>query len=134
MSLFPIFEIAGSAMQAQSERMNVAASNLANADSVAGPDGKPYTAKEVWFQALGKAGQGGVTVAKVVNSTAPFKQVYKPDAPNANAEGYVTMPNVNPVAEMVNMIEASRSYQADVSVMNMDKDLLTQTLSIGSAS
>ncbi|WP_026350096.1 flagellar basal body rod protein FlgC [Bordetella sp. FB-8] len=137
MSLLSIFDIAGSAMTAQSQRMNVAASNLANADSAAGPDGKPYRARQVVFQVDPPAGQplgqeiGGVKVAGVVEDPSPMKLVYDPNNPLANAQGYVTMPNVNPVAETVNMLSASRSYQADVEVLNTAKTLMTKTLTIG---
>ena len=133
MSLFNIFNIAGSAMAAQSQRLNVVASNLANADSATGPDGKPYHAKQVVFEtapAPGQVGQG-VKVSEVVESTAPMREVYDPAHPMANAQGYVTMPNVNPVEEMVNMISASRSYQNNVEVLNTSKTLLQRTLTIG---
>src|SRR5690606_30982781 len=118
--MFSIFDISGSAMAAQSQRMNVTASNLANADSVAGPDGQPYRALQVMMEALPQAnGQaGGVRVAEVVESDAPLRREYRPEHPLADAEGYVNMPNVEPVHEMVNMISASRSYQANVEVMN----------------
>ncbi|HEX7816050.1 flagellar basal body rod protein FlgC [Dyella sp.] len=137
MSLLSIFDIAGSALTAQSQRMNVAASNLANADSAVGPDGKPYRARQVVFQVNPPAGQalgqeiGGVKVAGVVEDPTPMKQIYDPNNPMANAQGYVTMPNVNPVAETVNMLSASRSYQADVEVLNTAKTLMAKTLTIG---
>lgn len=133
MSLFNIFNISGSAMTAQSQRLNTVASNLANVDSSTGADGKPYRAKEVVFQSapMGGAAGNGVKVAAVVESTAPMRMQYDPKHPMANAEGYVTMPNVNPVEEMVNMISASRSYQNNVEVLNTSKNLLTKTLTIG---
>jgi flagellar basal-body rod protein FlgC len=135
MSLFNIFNIAGSGMTAQAQRLNVVASNLANADSTTGPNGLPYRAKQVVFSAapMGADGQGGagVKVAAVVDDTAPMKLVYDPKHPMANAQGYVAMPNVNPVDEMVNMISASRSYQNNADVMNTSKTLLLKTLAIG---
>ena len=134
MSLFNIFNISGSAMTAQSQRLNVVASNLANVDSATGPDGQPYRAKQVVFSTtpMGSGGQGaGVKVAAVVEDTSPMKLVYDPKNPMANAQGYVSMPNVNPVDEMVNMIAASRSYQNNVEVMNTSKTLLLKTLNIG---
>jgi flagellar basal-body rod protein FlgC len=133
MSLFNIFNIAGSAMTAQSERLNVVASNLANVDSATGADGKPYRAKQVVFQAVpvGNEGGTGVKVAAVVNDNSPTKVVSDPHNPLANSKGYVTQPNVNPVEEMVNMISASRSYQNNVDVMNTSKTLLLKTLTIG---
>lgn len=133
MSLFNIFNISGSAMTAQSQRLNTVASNLANVDSATGPDGKAYRAKQVVFKAAPMGGQGGVgvKVASVVEDTSPMKMQYDPKHPMANAQGYVEMPNVNPVDEMVNMISASRSYQNNVEVMNTSKTLLSKTLGIG---
>jgi flagellar basal-body rod protein FlgC len=133
MSLFNIFNISGSAMTAQSQRLNVVASNLANADSATGPDGKPYQAKQVVFSTVPAADQvgSGVKVLAVVEDTSPMKVIYDPKHPMADAQGYVTMPNVNPVDEMVNMISASRSYQNNVDVMNTSKSLLLKTLTIG---
>jgi flagellar basal-body rod protein FlgC len=139
MSLFNIFNIAGSAMTAQSQRLNVVASNLANADSTTGPDGKPYHAKQVVFSTMpvgepGSAGgqaSAGVKVAAVVEDASPMKLIYDPKHPMANEQGYVTMPNVNVVEEMVNMISSSRSYQNNVEVMNTSKNLLLKTLTIG---
>lgn len=128
-----IFNVAGSAMAAQSQRMNVTASNLANAESVAGPDGQPYRAKQVVFEvaASGQQDIGGVKVSGVVEDQSPMKMVYDPKNPNANPAGYVTMPNVNVVEEMTNMISASRSYQANVEVLNTAKTLMVKTLTIG---
>ncbi len=133
MSLFNIFNISGSAMTAQSQRLNVVASNLANAESTTGPDGKPYHAKQVVFSTAHFDGQpgAGVMVKEVVEDSAPMRLVYDPKHPMANAQGYVEMPNVNPVDEMVNMISASRSYQNNVEVMNTSKALLLKTLTIG---
>ncbi len=133
MSLFNIFDIASSAMSAQSERLNATASNIANADSAAGPDGKPYKARQVVFQAVVPEADGPakVRVAGVVEDNAPGRQVYDPKHPLADAQGYVTMPNVNVVDEMVNMLSASRSYQSSVEVMNTAKNLLLKTLTLG---
>jgi len=133
MSMLSIFDISGSALQAQSQRLNVAASNMANADSVTGPDGQPYRAKEVVFQVDAAAGQetGGVKVSGVVDSSAPERVVYQPGNPLADAKGYVRMPNVDVVSEMVNSISASRSYQANVEVLNTTKSLMMKTLTLG---
>jgi flagellar basal-body rod protein FlgC len=132
-SSMSIFNVAGSAMTAQSQRMNVTSSNLANAESVAGPDGLPYRAKQVVFEVDARPGQdiGGVKVARVVEDQSPFKMVFDPKSPHANTDGYVAMPNVNVVEEMTNMISASRSYQANVEVLNTAKTLMVKTLSIG---
>lgn len=128
-----LFGIAGSALTAQSQRMNVAASNLANADSVAGPDGKPYRGREVLFQVATARGEaiGGVRVAGVVENPAPPQLVHQPDHPLADDQGYVMMPNVDPTHEMVNIISAARSYAANISVLNTGKDLALRTLSLG---
>jgi len=131
MALFSIFDISSSALAAQSQRLNVSASNLANADSVAGPDGEPYRAKQVLFESRMRQGIGGVDSAGVVESLAPLKQEYDPSHPLANPEGYVTKPNVEPVHEMINMMSASRSYQANVEVMNTSKQLMLKTLTLG---
>lgn len=132
MSMFSIFEISGSAMTAQAQRMNTTASNLANADSVAGPNGEAYRAKQVLFEArTDDKGIGGVGVGRVVEDTSPMRLEYRPEHPLANEEGYVEMPNVEPVNEMVDMIAASRSYQANVEVLNTSKQLMIKTLTLG---
>jgi len=136
MALFNVFDIAGSAMTAQSMRLNVVASNMANADSVTGSDGQPYRAKQVVFQAkpLNASmpnGANGVVVAQVMDDPSPFKTVYDPKNPFADAQGYVRRPNVDVVEEMTNMISASRSYQASVEMMNTAKTLVQRTLTLG---
>lgn len=137
MSLTNIFEIAGSALTAQSQRLNVVASNLANADSATSSTGQPYRARQVVFATAPLAGAAddgtanGVQVAGVVEDPSPMKQVYDPSNRLADDKGYVTMPNVNVVEEMVNMISASRSYQNNVDIMNTAKSLLVKTLGIG---
>ena len=132
MSLFSVFEISGSALAAQSQRMNLTASNLANADSVAGPDGQPYRARHAVFESIAtRNGVGGVQVREVVEDQAPLRLLYQPGHPLADEQGYVSMPNVDPVQEMVDMIAASRSYQANVEVMNTNRDLLLKTLTLG---
>lgn len=120
-------------MVAQSKRLNVSASNMANADSVAGPDGKPYRARQVVFQVDNIPGQkiGGVRVDGIVESNTPERLVYEPANPQADNKGYVHMPNVDVVSEMVNTISASRSYQANVDVMNTAKSLMLKTLTLG---
>ena len=133
MSMFSIFGISGSAVSAQSQRLNVVASNLANADAVAGPDGQPYKARQVVFQTLPLDGEtgAGVRVDSVTENQTAGRKVHEPANPMADAEGYVTHSNVNAVEEMVNMISASRSYQNNVEVMNTAKNLLLKTLQIG---
>ena len=136
MSLLKIFDIAGSAISSQSQRLNVVASNLANVDTVAGPDGQPYKARQVTFQTVmmntpdGAPG-AGVRVSGVSEDQSPGRRVHDPSSPNADASGYVTYSNVNAVDEMVNMISASRSYQNNIEVMNTAKTLLMKTLQLG---
>jgi len=133
MSMFSIFNVSGSAISAQSQRLNVVASNLANVDAVAGPDGSPYKARQVVFQTapMGNDGAAGVRVKGIEESDAPGRRVHDPAHPLADEEGYVTHSNVNAVDEMVNMISASRSYQNNVEVMNTAKTLLLKTLQMG---
>jgi flagellar basal-body rod protein FlgC len=143
MSMFSIFGIAGSAVSAQSQRLNVVASNLANADAVAGPDGQPYKGRQVVFKTIpldgsdpleadgGSSASAGVQVDSISENQAPGRKTHEPGNPMADADGYVTHSNVNPVEEMVNMISASRSYQNNVEVMNTAKNLLLKTLQIG---
>lgn len=129
--MFNIFNIAGTALTAQSARLNAVASNLANADSMTGADGQPYRAKQVVFASVPMGNGYGVKVTQVVDSNAPLRMNYDPKNPAANTEGYVAMPNVNPVEEMVNMISASRAYQANAEVMSTAKSLMLKTLAIG---
>ncbi len=144
MSLMRIFDVAGSAVSAQSQRLNVVASNLANADTVAGPDGSAYKARQVMFQAMtvGMNGAGfsggttrdasaGVRVSTITEDQTAGRRVHDPKHPSADADGYVTYSNVNPVEEMVNMISASRSYQNNIEVMNTARSLLQKTLQVG---
>jgi flagellar basal-body rod protein FlgC len=139
MSLFRIFDVAGSAVSAQSQRLNVVASNLANADTVAGPDGSAYKARQVVFQTvLQQAAPGtprglgaGVRVSTVTEDASPGRRVHDPRHPSADAQGYVTYSNVNAVEEMVNMMSASRAYQNNIEVMGTARSLLLKTLQIG---
>jgi flagellar basal-body rod protein FlgC len=136
MSLFNVFDIAGSAMSAETVRLNVTASNLANAQSVGSSEQATYHARHPVFAAVMKSLQGdassyGVEVTGIVESQSPMEQRYQPEHPMANAEGYVYLPNVNIVDEMANMIAASRSYQSNVEVLNTSKQLMLATLKLG---
>ena len=133
MSMFRIFDVAGSAVSAQTQRLNVVASNLANADSVAGPDGKAYKARHVVFstELMGAAATAGVRVSQVVENETPGRRVHDPKHPAADEQGYVTFSNVSAVEEMVDMIAASRSYQNNIEVMNTARTLLQKTLQMG---
>ena len=133
MSMFSIFSVSGSAISAQSQRLNVVASNQANVDAVAGPDGQAYKARQVVFQTtpMGADSSAGVRVSAINENNTPGRRIHDPGHPSADAEGYVTHSNVNAVDEMVNMISASRSYQNNVEVMNTAKTLLLKTLQMG---
>ncbi|MES2830655.1 MAG: flagellar basal body rod protein FlgC [Pseudomonadota bacterium] len=133
MSLFNVFNIAGSGMTSQSQRLNVVASNLANADSTTSSTGQPYRAKQVVFSAeqMGGPDAVGVKVKQVTEDQTAPRLVYDPKHPLADGKGYVAMPNVNVIEEMVNMMSASRSYQTNVDAMNAAKSLLQKTLTIG---
>jgi flagellar basal-body rod protein FlgC len=133
-NMFNVFGIAGSALTAQSVRLNTVSSNLANADSITSANGQPYRAKQVVFETrpITEGGDAnGVRVTQIVESAAPLRMTYDPNNPAANKEGYVQMPNVNVVEEMVNMISASRSYQTNAEMMNTAKQLMLKTLTIG---
>ncbi len=136
MSLLKILTLSSTAVSAQAQRLNVVASNLANADSVAGPDGQAYKARQVVFQtrqaSAGDPTSGGVRVRDIVEDNTPGKRLFDPKHPSADDQGYVTQSNVNAVEEMVNMISASRSYQNNVEIMNPAQQLLLKTLQIGS--
>ena len=137
MSMLNIFSVSSSAASAQSQRLNVVASNLANADTVAGPDGQAFKARQVTFQTqlMGEIANdptaAGVRVSNVSEDQTPGRRVHDPKHPGADVDGYVTYSNVNAVEEMVNMISASRSYQNNIEVMNTAKSLLLKTLQMG---
>ena len=134
--LFGIFGITGSGMAAERTRMDVIASNLANADTTRTANGQPYRRKEVVLEAAPATGTSfsdqlaGVQVAGIVDDTSPGKKVYDPGHPDADANGYVTLPNVNPVTEMVDLITASRGYEANVQAMNAAKQMFVRTLDL----
>lgn len=137
MSLFNVFGISGSALSAQSVRLNTIASNLANAGVVGSEPDEVYRARyPVFSTALASArdmqGTAGVQVDGIVESTVEPLQEYSPGHPMANEEGYIYRSNVNSVEEMANMISASRSYQSSVEAMNTTKQLIIRTLSLGS--
>ncbi len=136
MSLYNVFDIAGSGMSAQNVRLNTTASNIANADSVSSSYGETYKARKPVFAAVqeavnGKLNPTGVQVKGIVESKDPLQMRYEPNHPMANEEGYIFMPNVNIVEEMSDMISASRSYQTNVQIANTAKKLLDKTLSLG---
>jgi len=150
MGLFDSINAAGSALTAERLRMDVTAENLANAQSTRGADGQPYRRKEVVLQQKGgsdfgstlnaamnggrpsgsSGDAGGVEVGGIVEDQTPFRLQYDPGHPDANAQGYVEMPNVNPVTEMVDLISASRGYEANVTAMQTAKQMFSKTLDI----
>lgn len=136
MSMFKIFDTAASGMSAQSLRLNLVASNMANVDSVSSSIEQTYRARQPVFSAMlnqfnPNAPAIGVQMKGVVESQAPLVAEYAPEHSLANAEGYIYRPNVNMVEEMANMISASRSYESNVEVINTAKQLLTATLKLG---
>jgi flagellar basal-body rod protein FlgC len=137
MSLLQVLSIAGSALNAQSLRLNLTASNLANADAISSSVGETYRSRHAVFAAslhdgnTQEALSGGVRVVGVVDSKAPPHREYLPDHPQADKNGYVYRPNVNVIEEMADMISASRSYQSNVEVINASKQMILRTLSIG---
>lgn len=153
MGLFDAIDIAGSGLSAERVRMDVTAENLANAQSTRDASGQPYRRKEVVLQAFGgssfdatlagamgtasgaqavanRTAAGGVQVAAIVADATPDKLVYDPGHPDANAQGYVQLPNVNPVTEMVDLISESRAYEANVTAMQTAKSMFSKTLDL----
>jgi len=140
-SIFASMEINATALAAQRVRMNLIAENLANAEVTRTPTGGPYRRKGVvlgtrgtpGFEGLLKAGDvsGGVEVLKIVESQAPPNPVYNPSHPDADSTGYVAMPSINPVMEMVDLMSASRAYEANVSAIQIAKSMMAKTLEIG---
>ncbi len=137
MSLFNVFNVTGSAMSAESIRLNTTSSNLANADSISSSAKDTYKARHAVFGAeLSNAMRRGgdtvpVKVLGIVESDKPLNAEYNPDHPLANEEGYIYKPNVNVMEEMANMISASRAYQTNVQVADSSKQMLLRTLQMG---
>ena len=145
MGLFDALGISGSGLTAQRLRMDVTAENLANAQSTRDANGQPYRRKDVVLQEAspsgfagalqsaqaGASGAGsGVQVAGIVADPSPGRRVYDPGHPDADAKGYVTLPNVNPVTEMTDLIDASRAYEANVTAMQSAKQMFSKTLDL----
>lgn len=133
MNSFGVFDVSASAMNAQRTRMNVIASNMANSHSTRTQEGGPYRRKDVVFSSdgTGTAELSGVEVSSVVEDQSPPMMVYDPGHPDADAKGYVAMPNVNMIEEMVNMMLATRAYEASVAAFNMSKGIVLKSLEIG---
>lgn len=143
MDVFKTMDVVGSALSAERTRLNAISSNVANANTVRGVDGGPYKRKDVVLSSVPQANEFGevldektsthteVQVADVVEDQSGGRPVYDPDHPDANAEGYVFYPNVNPVEEMANMISAERAFQTNVNVFNTTKQMAIKALEIG---
>jgi len=138
MDISTMFRISGSAMGAQKKRLEAVAENLAGANVTRGENGQPYRRKDVTFstfaehldQATGKP-EAQLVRAQVQTDDRPFKKVYQPGHPHADATGYVSMPNVNVMEEMVNMVSATRSYEANVKAIGATKAMAEKALEIG---
>lgn len=146
MNLDRVFAVVGSALDSQRQRLNVIAGNLANAESTRSPNGGAYVRRDVVFQttapeqpfsfvfasAFGDSAEpAGVKVSDIVQDTRPLRTVYDPDHPDADEKGYLQLPNVNPVEEMVNLISATRAYEANLAVLETGKTMTLRALEMG---
>ena len=147
MNLDRVFAVVGSALDSQRQRLNIIAGNLANAESTRSPDGGPYVRRDVVFQttppdrpfsfvfaqAFGDASSepAGVQITDIIQDSRPLRVVYDPDHPDADEKGYLHLPNVNPVEEMVNLISATRAYEANIAVMETGKTMTMRALQMG---
>ena len=129
--MFLPMQVSSTALEAQKIRLNVIASNIANASSTKTPEGGPYRRKDVLFKTVmfGESA-GGVEVPQVVEDQAPFRSVYDPGHPDADKKGYVSYPNINVLTEMVNLMTAQRSYEANLTMITSYKDMYMRTLDI----
>jgi flagellar basal-body rod protein FlgC len=139
-SLSGAISASASALNAQRARMEVAVSNLANAESTHGPDGQPYRRRDIvlsaspiesFDSALGRADAVGVKVAAVLEDAQPFRRRYEPSHPDADKEGFVSMPNVDVPEEMVDMLGAARAYQANLTAISVIRDTIQKALELG---
>ena len=129
--MFLPLQISSTALEAQKTRLNVIASNIANASSTQTPEGGPYRRKDVLFKTVmfGETA-AGVEVPQVVDDQSPFRSVYDPAHPDADKKGYVFYPNINVLTEMVNLMTAQRSYEANLTMITSYKDMYMRTLNI----
>ncbi|MGD0839193.1 MAG: flagellar basal body rod protein FlgC [Polyangia bacterium] len=140
MDFLTALHVSGSGLSAERTRVNLASSNLANAETTRGPNGKPYQRLDPVFEAIHMAGQNeaptvgqaplGVEVSQIVADQTPGKMVYSPDHPDADADGFVTLPNVNPIAEIVNLLSASRAFEANATAIETLKQMASRGLDI----
>jgi flagellar basal-body rod protein FlgC len=140
MSLGNAIRASASALDAERARLEVAVSNIANAESTRGADGQPYRRRDVvltpstvesFDAALGKAGVTGVQVSSIIEDQTAFRKRYEPSHPDADSEGYVAVPNVDVPEEMVDMVGAARAYQANITAINVIRDTVQRSLELG---
>jgi len=146
MEIDRLFAVVGSALDSQRQRLNIIAGNLANAESTRSPNGGPYIRRDVVFQATSTnhsfhsvfqsafgdpSEPSGVRVTDIVEDSRPLRTVYEPDHPDADEKGFVHLPNVNPIEEMVNLISATRAYEANIAVMETGKTMTLRALEMG---
>lgn len=146
MSFFGSMNVSASGMTAQRLRMDTISQNIANVNTTRGKDGQPYRRKTVIFEEMSEnnnfrgmldrylqdsGNSGGVKVSKIIEDQAPFIRTYDPTHPDADEEGYVSLPNVNTIEEMTNLISANRSYEANITAFNATKAMITSALNIG---
>lgn len=146
MEIDRLFAVVGSALDSQRQRLNVIAGNLANAESTRSPNGGPYIRRDVVFQATPTQGSfhsifnsafgdssepSGVRVTDIIEDSRPLRIVYDPDHPDADEKGYLHLPNVNPIEEMVNLMSATRAYEANIAVMETGKTMTLRALEMG---
>jgi|SRR5215831_15967457 flagellar basal-body rod protein FlgC len=131
MSLLTALDINSSGLTAQRQRAEVTSNNIANAQTTRTPDGGPFRRKDVVFQTILNGAENGVEVSDIVDDQTAFDRRYEPGHPDADAQGYVSYPNVNPMEEMANLVEASRTYDANISAMNVVKSMIAKTLELG---
>ncbi len=145
MNVDRLFSVVGSALSAQRQRLNIIAGNLANAGSTRSPEGGPYTRRDVVFQSVqqgspfkqvfsaafgGVAEPSGVRISRIIADQRPPRQVYDPKHPDADSKGFVAMPNVNAVEEMTNLLSTSRSYEANLAVLDTGKSMALRVLDL----
>lgn len=129
--MFMPLKVSATALEAQKIRMNVIASNIANVNSTRTPEGGPYRRKDVVFESyMFDESSIGVNIPKIVEDERPFKMVYDPSHPDANKDGYVSYPNINTIEETVNLISATRAYEANLTLINSYKEMFMKTLDI----
>lgn len=146
MNLDRVFEVVGSALDSQRQRLNIIAGNLANAESTRSPNGGPYIRRDVVLQAVSPdksfhsvfnnafgngSGPSAVRVTSIIQDERPLRVVYNPDHPDADDQGYLQLPNVNPIEEMVNLMSATRAYEANIAVMETGKTMTLRALEMG---